>query len=149
MLIEKQITLVLVMSVLTNSSEYHRIPNRPLTTRRASLYLETSRRKKIGQKVSFHGEMLVDFPQESSLFTQSFQPESFFSKPSPETSYYRPFGRNCHKIPLHRICKTGFVEGRLNDCRGFTTDNHRETLSNTLHLLQNIILPHKVNDSNH
>ena len=59
-----------------------------------------------------------------------------------------PFARNSHEVALHGICETGFVQRGLNDGWSFAPNHHRETLANTFHLLQNIVLSHKVDNAN-
>jgi hypothetical protein len=61
--------------------------------------------------------------------------------------YRSPLVRDCHKVALHRVCKSRLVQRRLDDRWGFAAHHHWQTLSNTFHLFQNVVLSHKVNDT--
>jgi hypothetical protein len=58
-----------------------------------------------------------------------------------------PFAGNCHKISFHSIGEACFIQWWLDDSRRLTTDHHGETLADTFHLLQNVILTHEINHS--
>ena len=60
-----------------------------------------------------------------------------------------PFCADSHKITFHGVCKPCLVQRWL-DNRGCLTPNyHRKALPDALHLLQDIILAHEINDSHY
>ena len=59
----------------------------------------------------------------------------------------RPFARDGHEVPLHGIREASFVQGRLDDGGRFRSHHHREALSHALHLFQDVVLSHEVDDA--
>lgn len=98
------------------------------------------------------GSTMKIAPQKSEKHLQRKSIHSLAKEPyiyiSTIFSYRSPFWRDSHKISLHCIRESSFVEWWLNDSRCFASHNHRETFSYSLHLLQDIVLPHEVDYSN-
>jgi hypothetical protein len=65
------------------------------------------------------------------------------------TLYTRPLGRDSHEVSLHGSCKSTLVQWWLNDRRRFATNHHGKALAHALHLLEDIVLTHKINNSDH
>lgn len=61
----------------------------------------------------------------------------------------RPLGRDSHEVSFHGVREAISIERGLNDSGRLATNNHGKRLSYTLHLLQYIVLSHKVNNSHH
>mmetsp|Transcript_9237 Transcript_9237/g.17387 ORF Transcript_9237/g.17387 Transcript_9237/m.17387 type:complete len:100 (-) Transcript_9237:6015-6314(-) len=60
-----------------------------------------------------------------------------------------PLVRNRHKISLHSSNKSGLVQRWLDNSGGFASNDHGDRFPNSLHLFQDIILAHEVNNAYH